>query len=113
MSVRGAMSVLDLLTDDEKADLERVRRLIERVEMSKPADKEWREAYARGAAGSNAPMEREPRESPPLSLALIAHLAYLDRLIGGIRELDTAQSEQRIRRACVRLIREEAARDIR
>jgi hypothetical protein len=95
--------LLVVLNDDERADLERARRLIEEVEMSKPADKEWREAYARGAAGSNAPLEREPRESPPLSLALIAHLAYLDRLIAGIRELDTAQSEQRIRRA-VRVI---------
>jgi hypothetical protein len=95
-----------LLNDDEKADLERARLAIAEGEqlkaMSAPADKEWREAYACGVAGRNAPLERRP-ESPPLSLALISHFAYLDRLIAGIRALDTAQSEQRIRRAHLRL----------
>jgi hypothetical protein len=97
-----------LLNDDEKADLERVHLAITEGEqlkaMSAPAGKEWRESYARGVAGRNAPLERKP-ESPPLSLALIAHFAYLDRLINGIKELDTAQSEQRIRRAHLLLIK--------
>ena len=84
-----------LLTDDEKADLERARRLI--------ADEEWKAAYCKGWRGRHGPWKRPPPESPPLSLALIAHFAYLDRLIGGIRELDTAAREQRIRRACLRL----------
>jgi hypothetical protein len=38
------------------------------------------------------------------------HLDYLDRLISGIRELDTAQSEQRIRRALKVLRRPRNAR---
>jgi hypothetical protein len=84
-----------LLSDEEKADLERARALI--------ADEEWKAAYRKGWRGRNEPWKRPPRESPPLSLALIAHFAYLDRLINGIRELDTASSEQRIRRA-VRVI---------
>jgi hypothetical protein len=42
---------------------------------------------------------RPAPESPPLSLALIAHFAYLDRIIADIKDLDTAASEQRIRRA--------------
>jgi hypothetical protein len=74
---------------------------------------EWKEAYCKGWRERNQPWTRPAPPSPPPSLSLIAHFAYLDRLIGGIRELDTARSEQRIRRACVRLIREEAARDIR
>lgn len=57
-----------LLSDEEKADLERARRLI--------ADEEW-----------------------------IAHFAYLDRLKADIRALDTARSEQRIRRAHLHLIK--------
>jgi hypothetical protein len=77
-----------LLSDDELAALERSRRII--------ADEEWKAAYRDGQLGRNRP---PPPPSPPLSLALIAHFAYLDRLIGGIRELDTAASEQRIRRA--------------
>jgi hypothetical protein len=80
-----------LLSDDEMADLERVRIAI--------AHEEWKAAYRKGWWERNQPWKRPPPESPPLSLALIAHFAYLDRLINGIRELDTAQSEQRIKRA--------------
>jgi hypothetical protein len=86
-----------LLSDEERADLERVRLAI--------AHEEWKAAYRKGWRERNEPWKGPPRESPPLSLALIAHFAYLDRLIGGIRELDTAQSEQRIRRAHLLLIK--------
>jgi hypothetical protein len=72
-----------LLSDEEMADLERARRLI--------ADEEWKAAYLKGWRERNEPWTRPPPASPPLSLVLIAHFAYLDRLIGGIRELDTAQ----------------------
>jgi hypothetical protein len=84
-----------LLSDQEREDLERARAII--------ADEEWKAAFRKGWLERNEPWKRPPRESPPLSLALIAHFAYLDRLINGIRELDTASSEQRIRRA-VRVI---------
>jgi hypothetical protein len=84
-----------LLSDEERADLERSRRLI--------ADEEWKAAYRKGWQERNEPWTRPPPESPPPSLALIAHFAYLDRLIAGIKDLDTAASEQRIRRA-VRVI---------
>lgn len=66
--------------------------------MSDVADKEWVDAYRRGRL---CPWRtRDDVSSPPLSDAFKAHLDYLDRLINGIRALDTAQSEQRIRRAC-------------
>jgi hypothetical protein len=76
-----------------------------------PADKEWLEAYRKGWEGRNEPWAdevargnlRPPPESPPLSLALVAHFAYLDRLKADIKELDTAASEQRIERARRRL----------
>jgi hypothetical protein len=84
-----------LLGDDEKADLERVRIAI--------AHEEWKAAYRKGWRERNQRWTRPPPPSLPLNLALIAHFAYLDRLINGIRELDTASSEQRIRRA-VRVI---------
>jgi hypothetical protein len=80
-----------LLSDEEKADLERARALI--------ADEEWKAAYRKGWRERDEPWTRPPRESPPLNLAMIAHFAYLDRVIAGIRELDTASSEQRIRRS--------------
>jgi hypothetical protein len=60
---------------------------------------EWKAAYRKGWRERNRPWTRPAPPSPPLSLALIAHFAYLDRLIAGIKDLDTAQSEQRIRRA--------------
>jgi hypothetical protein len=64
------------------------------------ADRDWVEAYRRGWRGRSAPLERPPGSAPkPLSDAFKAHLDYLDRLIADIRALDTAQSEQRIRRA--------------
>jgi hypothetical protein len=69
--------------------------------MSEPADKEWLEAYRRGAAGPWR--TRDDVSSPPPSGALIAHFAYLDGLIAGIRALDAARSEQWIRRAYLRL----------
>jgi hypothetical protein len=60
---------------------------------------EWKAAYRKGWRERNQPWTRPPPPVPPLSLALIAHLAYLDRLIADIKDLDTAASEQRIRRA--------------
>jgi hypothetical protein len=60
---------------------------------------EWKAAYRKGWRERGGPWKRPPPSSPPLSLALIKHFAYLDRLISGIRDLGTAQSEQRIRRA--------------
>jgi hypothetical protein len=60
---------------------------------------EWKAAYRKGWRGRNEPWTRPAPPSPPLSLALIAHFAYLDRLIADIKDLDAAQSEQRIRRA--------------
>jgi hypothetical protein len=80
-----------LLSDDEMADLERVRIAI--------AHEEWKAAYRKGWRERNQRWTRPPPPSPPLIAALIAHFAYLDRLINGIKELDTAQSEQRIRRS--------------
>jgi hypothetical protein len=65
--------------------------------MSDVADKGWAEAYRRGRDGPWR--TRDDVSSPPLSEEFKAHLAYLDGIINGIRELDTAQSEQRIRRA--------------
>jgi hypothetical protein len=56
------------------------------------ATPEWMGAYRRGMEGpwrTGADVS-----SPPLSAALIAHFAYLDRLIAGIKELDTAQNEK-------------------
>jgi hypothetical protein len=73
------------------ADLEGVRIAI--------AHEEWKAAYRKGWRESNQLWTKPPPASPPLSLALIAHFAYLDRVINGIRELDTAASEQRIRRS--------------
>jgi hypothetical protein len=67
--------------------------------MTDAADEEWKAAYRKGVDGRNEPWKRPPPASPPLSLALIAHFAYLDRLIAGIKELDEAASEQRIRRS--------------
>ena len=83
-----------LLSDDELAALDRARALIADEECE--AATAWKAAYRDGWRGRNRP---PPPPSPPLSLTLIAHFAYLDRLIGGIRDLDTAASEQRIRRA--------------
>jgi hypothetical protein len=91
------------LSDEEIAYIEWARRLI--------ADEEWKAAYRKGWRERNGPRKRPP-PSPPPALALIAHFAYLDRLIGGIRELDTAAREQRIRRTCLRL-NKGGARDIR
>jgi hypothetical protein len=85
---------LSLLSDDEIADLERVRAAIAEGEYEA-----WKVAYRKGWRERNELWTRPPPESPPLSLAHIAHFAYLDRLIGGIKDLDTAASEQRIRRA--------------
>jgi hypothetical protein len=65
--------------------------------MSEPADKAWLEAYRRGRDGTWR--TRDDVSSPPLSEEFKAHLAYLDWIINGIREPDTAQSEQRVRRA--------------
>jgi hypothetical protein len=65
--------------------------------MSDAADKDWLDAYRRGRDGPWR--TRDDVSSPPLSEEFKAHLAYLDGIINGIRELDTAQSEQRIRRA--------------
>jgi hypothetical protein len=57
-----------------------------------------------GASRKRRPCKAAP-PSPPLSAALIAHFAYLDRLKADIKALDTAQSEQRIRRAHFLLIK--------
>jgi hypothetical protein len=76
--------------------------------MSDVADKEWAGAYRRGIEGPWRP--RIDVSSPPLSEAFKAHLEYLDGLIAEIRALDTAQSEQRIRRAVKILRRRRNAR---
>jgi hypothetical protein len=89
-----------LLSDDERADLERVRLAIAEGEHEA-----WKAAYRKGWRERNEPWKRPPPASPPLSLALIAHFAYLDRLKADIKALDTAQSEQRIRRAHLLLIK--------
>jgi hypothetical protein len=73
--------------------------------LSDVADKDWADAYRKGWRGRNEPWKRPPPASPPLSLALIAHFAYLDGLKADIKALDTAQSEQRIRRAHLLLIK--------
>jgi len=58
---------------------------------------QWADAYR---LGWRAPWRtRDDVSSPPVSEEFKAHLAYLDGIINGIRELDTAQSEQRIERA--------------
>jgi hypothetical protein len=88
-----------LLSEEERADLERVRLAIAEGEHEA-----WKGAYRKGWRERGEPWKRPPPVSPPLSLALIAHFAYLDRLINSIRELDTASSEQRIRRS-MRVIR--------
>jgi len=88
---------------DDPEDISRALGFVQAVRLGEL--EEWKAAYRKGWRERNEPWKREPRESPPLSLALIAHFAYLDRLIAGLRALDTAQSEQRIRRACLRLIK--------
>jgi hypothetical protein len=65
--------------------------------MSDVADKDWLDAYRRGRDGPWR--TRDDVSSPPLSEEFKAHLAYVNGIINGIRELDTAQSERRIRRA--------------
>ncbi len=74
-----------LLSDEERADLERVRAAIAEGEHEA-----WKIAYREGWRERNEPWTRPPPEAPLLNLKLIAHFAYLDRLIADIKDLDTA-----------------------
>jgi hypothetical protein len=73
--------------------------------LSDVADKDWADAYRKGWRERNEPWKRPPPASPPLSDAFRDHLDYLDGLIADMRALDTARSEQRIRRAHLLLIK--------
>jgi hypothetical protein len=86
---------------DEPEDISRALGFVQAVEIE-----EWKVVYRKGWRERNEPWTRPPSPpSPPLSAALIAHFAYLDRLKADIKALDTAQSEQRIRRAHFLLIK--------
>jgi hypothetical protein len=87
-----------LLSDDERADLERVSLAVAVGELEA-----WKAAYRKGWRERNEPWKRPPHESPPLSDPFKAHLDYLGGLIAGIKDLDAARSEHRVRRA-VRVI---------
>jgi hypothetical protein len=81
-------------------DPEDISRALGFVQAARLAElEEWKAAYRKGWRERNQRWTRSPPPSPPLSDAFRDDLDYLDGLIAGIRELDTAQSEQRIRRS--------------
>jgi hypothetical protein len=82
---------------DDPEDISAALGFVQSVRLAEL--EEWKAAYRKGWRERNQRWTRPPPPSPPLSAALIAHFAYPDRLIAGIRELDTAQSEQRTRRS--------------
>jgi hypothetical protein len=85
------------MTDDPE-DISAALGFVQAVREGEQLE-EWKAAYRKGWRERNQPWTKPAPPSPPPSLALIAHLAYLDGIIAGIKDLDTAASEQRIRRA--------------